>query len=398
MQNEGLSVYVHYPFCEAKCPYCDFNSHGINQPKFSLKYNDYKTLSNLYRAEIKYYFETILKSNLFRQKVKINTIFFGGGTPSLMNGELVFDIIQAILQYGYFENTEITLEANPSSIEAAKFADFSQAGVNRISIGVQALNEADLKVLGRVHSKNQALAAIDVARGIFDNYSIDLIYARHNQTLESWKEELNFALKNLVKNHISAYSLTIEKGTKYFELNRKGLITTPQGEAAEQFFEATNSILQEGGFENYEISNYAKNGAFSAHNAAYWSGADWIGIGPGAHSRITNNIGQRLAINNVYNPQKWSELLLTSGNGVQQNKILTSAELASELALMNLRYKGLDIAFIKDKFNIDILSFLHPKKVEQFCNDGFLNFDGTILKASFEGRKILNSLLCAILP
>jgi oxygen-independent coproporphyrinogen-3 oxidase len=228
--NFDLSIYIHYPFCKAKCPYCDFNSHRTDSSSSNLQWNDYSKFYEVYKSEIEYYARYILQG----QKRKIKTIFFGGGTPSLMSGELVGGVINEIKnkiasnpEDFVDKKIEITLEANPSSVEADKFVDFSSVGVNRLSIGLQALNDNDLKTLGRVHNLNESIKAVDIARQNFDNYSIDLIYARHKQSVQEWNGELNFAIKNLAKNHISAYSLTIERGTKYFNMHKKGDIIVP---------------------------------------------------------------------------------------------------------------------------------------------------------------------------
>ena len=396
-----ISIYIHYPFCIAKCPYCDFNSHSTSNNNL---WNNVESLSLSYKKEINYYFNNILEG----RKRNIKTIFFGGGTPSLMSPLLVRNIIINLFEiinvqdldlksndslYDILKDVEITLEANPSSVEANKFTEFKRAGINRVSIGLQALNDNDLKILGRVHNTKDILYAVDVAKNIFDNYSIDLIYARHNQNLEDWKSELEFAIKNLAKDHISAYSLTIEKGTKYFDMYSKGLINIPNQDLSSEFYDITNQILFDNGFKNYEISNYAKNNKESKHNISYWSGADWIGIGAGAHTRVTNSLKQRLAINNIHIPQKWYNSVMQQEHAIQKNTILSTKDLVSEIIIMNMRYNGIDCDYINNKFNINIFDFLNTKKLDFLKSQGLVLIQDSKIQATQNGKLILNSII-----
>lgn len=354
MQN--LSIYIHYPFCKAKCPYCDFNSH--------VRQNiEHERFEHAYLKELEY-FAPQTKNR------KITTIFFGGGTPSLMPTNLVAKIIEKISQLWQIDkNCEITLEANPTSFEAAKFHDFKKAGINRLSIGIQALNDEDLKFLGREHSAIEAINTIISAQKIFENYSFDLIYARPKQDLASWEKELTQAL-NLAANHLSLYQLTIEKGTKFFTQHKKGEFLMPNEELAAQFYELTNEITAQNGLELYEISNYAKKGFECKHNLAYWQSQDYLGIGAGAHGRAyldiahgrayfplslrysatnehyspshneINNETGRFATIMLHEPTKWLEKVEESGAAIQNMTAIENLELAEEIVLMALRLKS----------------------------------------------------------
>ncbi len=272
MNCEKLSFYIHYPFCKSKCPYCDFNSHISSNIDLG--------------AFLKAYFNEI---EFFAKNAKnrqISTIFFGGGTPSLMPTYFVDEILRKISKHFQIENhCEITLEANPTSFESAKFQEFKKAGINRLSIGIQALNDEDLKFLGREHSSKEAMQTIENARKIFDNFSFDLIYARPKQNLQNWQKELELALSFDTK-HLSLYQLTIEKGTPFFKDFRDKKFEMPSENLSAEFYETTNEIMAQNGFLHYEISNYCKKNFECKHNLIYWRGLDYAGVGAGAHSRI----------------------------------------------------------------------------------------------------------------
>jgi len=290
-QQGGFGLYIHWPFCEAKCPYCDFNSHvsrAIDQNAWRLAY-----LAELERAAA----ETSGRV--------LNAVYFGGGTPSLMDPDVVADVIAAIKRLWPSGNDlEITLEANPGSVEAGRFAAYRDAGISRVSMGIQALNDADLKRLGRIHSAQEALKAFDIARGTFDRVSFDLIYGRQNQTLAQWKAELKQAL-TLAIDHISLYQLTVEQGTAFGDRYNIGKLRgLPDDDLGADMFDATQNICGEMGMPAYEVSNHARDGAQSRHNLIYWRYGDYVGIGPGAHGRLTLG-GTKYATTAYSNPKRW---------------------------------------------------------------------------------------------
>jgi len=326
-----LSIYIHWPFCLSLCPYCDFNSHVAASI-------DHQRWQEGYTREIDY----------FADKIKgryIKSIFFGGGTPSLMQPFVIDGIINKIAKIGNLDhNTEITLEANPTSYETQKFIEFKASGINRVSIGVQSFNEQDLNNLGRKHSPGEAIAAIESASKIFERYSFDLIYARMGQSLDAWQEEIKFALK-LAGSHISLYQLTIEKGTPFYKLFHEGKLILPENEVSANMYEWTNDYLESLNFQRYEISNYAMPGQESIHNLNYWNYGEYIGIGPGAHSRIHNH-DTPVAIESVmmiHNPGKWLDNVEGKGHGIQTRGLLSSEEITEEALMMGTRLqKGLD--------------------------------------------------------
>ncbi|MFO1130041.1 MAG: radical SAM family heme chaperone HemW [Rickettsiales bacterium] len=283
-KNE-IAIYIHWPFCESLCPYCDFNSY-VN------KQIDHIAWKKRYLEEILFY-----KSIL--QNYQIRSIFFGGGTPSLMQPNTVFEILNLINTISDIRNAEITLEANPTSFEVAKFQDFKLAGINRVSLGVQSFDDNNLKFLGRNHSSKMAIAAIENSAKIFSNYSFDLIYALPNQTLDDWKKELEFSVK-FNSNHISLYQLTIEENTKFSAQYKAKKFYLPENNIANQMYLYTNKFLKKFDYNHYEISNYAKLGYESRHNLAYWEYLPYIGIGPGAHGRLHNKLKDIQEMKNLY--------------------------------------------------------------------------------------------------
>lgn len=361
-----LAIYIHYPFCKAKCPYCDFNSHvsnQVNEEEFILAY----------KKQLQYF------KNLVDQ-AEIVSIFFGGGTPSLMSPKMIAEIISTIdWHWGISNNAEITLEANPTSFESKKFTDFKAIGINRLSIGVQALNPKDLKFLGREHSEIEAIETIEFARKTFDNFSFDLIYARPEQNIDEWQKELRRAI-NLGSNHLSLYQLTIEKGTKFFGEWRNGKIIMPNEDLSADMYIATNELMASAGFEHYEISNYTNNNKPSVHNLCYWQMIDYIGIGAGAHSRIFfDNKIERTAIIMMHQPQKWLENSLKDGsNGIQSIQNLTKLDIQEELLLVSLRTnRGIRLDYLA-KYLPDLLVALTSKtshEVNQMIKNRYINFD-----------------------
>lgn len=355
-----LSIYIHYPFCEAKCGYCDFNSHvqaNIDHQKFL----------EAYCLELDYF------AKLIGPRV-VKTIFCGGGTPSLMPEFLLSGIFEKINKvFEVDKNCEITLEANPSSVEINKFANFKKIGINRLSLGIQAFNADDLKFLERVHDCNQAIKAIEVCQKNFDNFSFDLIYARPKQSIESWLEELNFALQFDTK-HLSLYQLTIEKGTKFFSQYQQKKFTLPDENLASELYLATNQIMQNHGFDNYEVSNYAKKNFQSQHNLTYWQSQEYLGIGAGAHSRITyQNEQNRRAIMLIHQPNSWLKKVFDQQNGIQTNDIIDNKALIEEILLMGLRLKeGISIKNFEQLIGQKFSAIFDQKKLAKLLNNSLL--------------------------
>ncbi|MDS9466828.1 radical SAM family heme chaperone HemW [Paracoccus sp. MBLB3053] len=327
----GFALYVHWPFCAAKCPYCDFNSHvtsGIDQARWL----------DAYRAEI-------ARLGTDAPGRVLNSIFFGGGTPSLMAPETVNGVIEAArAQWAFANDIEITLEANPTSVEMGRFRAYADGGVNRVSMGVQALNDADLRRLGRMHSVAEARAAFDIARDCFSRVSFDLIYARQDQDRAHWRRELNEALSMAV-DHLSAYQLTIEPGTAFGARHAKGgLKGLPDDDLSADMYQDTQEICAAAGMPTYEISNHARPGAESLHNLVYWRQGDWAAVGPGAHGRLTLTDG-RWATEAHRAPGAWLEAVENGGNGDSQRELLSLSDRAVEYLLMSLRLtEGMEVS------------------------------------------------------
>lgn len=366
-----LSIYIHWPFCLAKCPYCDFNSHVANS-------FDHDAFLKAYLAELDHYKDKILGRY-------IKSIFFGGGTPSLMDPKVIQNIIQKISDLGIVnDKTEITLEANPTSIEYNKFEAFREAGINRISVGIQALNDKDLKALGRMHSAKDAIKALEIAKKIFDNYSFDLIYTREGQDLAEWKDELDKALE-LSGRHISLYQLVIEKATPFHKLHRDGALSLPSNEVSADMYEYSLERLRSKGFERYEISNYAQPGFECRHNLTYWHYEDYLGIGPGAHSRIFEE-NQAFALMNYHKPDKWLRAALENKNGIQSRIKLNNNEILEEFMMMNLRLeKGLRLKKIKDFLGQEVQNMLNIFELEKFIKAGMVEFSDDYMKLTDMG-------------
>ena len=350
-----LSIYIHYPFCKAKCPYCDFNSHVQNE----INHQDFL---ECYNSELEFFAKKIGKR-------KITSIFFGGGTPSLMPSFLVAGILEKIVKLWTVENDcEISLEANPTSVESEKFKQFKKLGINRLSLGIQAFNAQDLKFLGRQHSPQEAINAIELAKKNFSNFSFDLIYARPQQTIENWRSELLQALE-FSTNHLSLYQLTIEKGTQFFSDFQRQKFIMPDENLASEFYDVTNSIMISKGFEHYEVSNYAKKNYQSRHNLCYWKSEEYIGIGAGAHSRIcfeSENFNKRNAIMMIHQPQAWLQKVKEQRVGIQSIQTVENIELIEEILLMGLRLKeGIAIAKIEEIINKKFTEIFEIKKLAQ---------------------------------
>ena len=374
-QNGGFGIYVHWPFCAAKCPYCDFNSHVQ-------KIIEEKQWVSAYLRELDRLFQTIGTRPL-------KTVFFGGGTPSLMSPDLVDQILSKIFSLWPRSNDlEVSLEANPTSVEAGRFKGYQQAGVNRISLGVQALNDADLKRLGRLHSVKEAHLAFDISRSTFDRVSFDLIYARQNQTLSDWRFELQQALSMAV-DHVSLYQLTIEQGTAFGDRYAIGKLSgLPNEDLGADLFEATQDICSKFGFPAYEISNHAKPGAECQHNMVYWRYGDYAGIGPGAHGRLTIN-GQRHATAAFRNPSDWLEAV-GKGCGDKVNEPLLAKDQAAEYLVMGLRINdGIDRA----RYNALSGRDLDPDKIADLLDQGLISVSNNAISASQRGRPVLNHII-----
>jgi putative oxygen-independent coproporphyrinogen III oxidase len=339
----GFGVYVHWPFCAQKCPYCDFNSHvrhgGIDEARFVAAYGrELETAARLIGPR------------------KVTSIFIGGGTPSLMSASAVDAVLGRIAAlWDVASDAEITLEANPSSVEAGRFRDYRAAGVNRVSLGVQSFSDAELKRLGRLHSSAEAVAAISIANDTFERTSFDLIYARPQQTTTDWRSELTQALA-LARSHLSLYQLTIEPDTPFQKLHAAGKLVVPDPEAALALYEVTQELTDKAGLRAYEISNHAMPGEESRHNLLYWRYGEYVGIGPGAHGRIVAD-GERCATSTERNPEAWAAQVETAGTGVIERQPLTRAEQADEMLLMGLRLsEGLDLD------RVERLSGLRPSE------------------------------------
>ena len=370
---EPLALYIHWPFCLAKCPYCDFNSHvreRIPQARFRAAL----------RRELAWEAERLGRR-------KLTSIFFGGGTPSLMEPETVAALIEdARRLFDPSDDIEITLEANPTSVEAERFAAFREAGVNRVSIGVQSLDPAALQMLGRQHSAAQAIAALETARAVFPRISFDLIYARPGQTLEAWRMELRQALA-LAADHLSLYQLTIEPGTKFEAMHRRGEIVLPDEDTAAALYEATAEEASRFGLLAYEVSNYAVPGGESRHNLTYWRYGDYAGIGPGAHGRITLSPRHIVATRRHRAPEPWAERVERHGHGTVEETTLQPADRAREMLLMGLRLaEGIDTARFARRTGVQLEAALEPSVLQQALDEGYLEWRNDRLAATAEGR------------
>ncbi len=380
-RNGGFGLYLHWPFCAAKCPYCDFNSHvsaAIDQRRWQAAY-----LSEIERIGS----ET--------EGRLLNTVFFGGGTPSLMDPELVAAILEKVrATWPVANDLEVTLEANPTSVESGRFRGYADAGVNRLSMGVQALNDPDLRRLGRMHSVAEAKAAFEIARAAFPRVSFDMIYARQDQTLGAWQAELREAMAMAV-DHLSLYQLTIEDGTAFGARHAAGgLRGLPDDDLAADMYLATQEVLAGAGMPAYEVSNHAESGSESRHNLIYWRYGDYAGIGPGAHGRLTLN-GKRLATDTPKAPAEWLRRVETSGTGELPREALSAKDQAAEYLMMSLRLsEGTDTRRYTDISG----QALDPGSIGQLSELGTVRQDGDRLIATDAGRAVLNAVIRELLP
>ena len=375
--KEAFGVYVHWPFCLSKCPYCDFNSHVRHQPI------DEERFASAFAREI----ETSAARAPGRE---VTSIFLGGGTPSLMKPQTVGAILDAIgRRWRVAPNAEVTLEANPTSVEATRFAGYRTAGVNRVSLGVQALDDASLKALGRLHTAREALDAVAIARKSFERYSFDLIYARPDQTPGMWADELKLAISEAAE-HLSLYQLTIEEGTPFFGLHAAGRLKTPDEAVARALYDVTQEVCGQHGLPAYEISNHARAGAECQHNLVYWRGEEYAGVGPGAHGRLDID-GVRHAIATEKRPEAWLMRVEASGHGVVTDDLLNSEERADEFLLMGLRLaEGIDPARYTDLSG----RALDPKRIAILREEGAIVVDDNgRLRVTQSGFPVLDAVV-----
>jgi putative oxygen-independent coproporphyrinogen III oxidase len=375
--KEAFGVYVHWPFCLSKCPYCDFNSHvrhvAIDEDRFA----------HAFAREI----ETTAARAPGRE---VSSIFLGGGTPSLMRPQTVGSILDAIGQHwSVASDVEVTLEANPTSVEATRFAGYRAAGVNRVSLGVQALDDASLKALGRLHTAREALDAVAIARRAFDRYSFDLIYARPDQTPRMWADELKIAIAEAAE-HLSLYQLTIEEGTPFFGLHAAGRLKTPDEALARALYDVTQEVCSAHGLPAYEISNHARAGAECRHNLVYWRGEEYAGIGPGAHGRLDVD-GIRHATATEKRPEAWLMRVEANGHGVVSDDRLNSEERADEFLLMGLRLaEGID----PERYAALSGRPLDPRRIAILREEGAISVDDTgRLRVTQAGFPVLDAVV-----
>ena len=374
------ALYIHWPFCLAKCPYCDFNSH----------------VREAIRADE---WGEALLADMRHEAAQaagepLESIFFGGGTPSLMPPSLVAALLQeAERQWGFAPGIEITLEANPSSVEAANFKALASAGVNRVSLGLQALDDETLRFLGRLHDAREGLAALQTAQEVFDRVSFDLIYARPGQTAEQWRAELQQAL-GLGTGHLSLYQLTIEPGTRFATDVRQGAFSPLDDDPAADLFALTRESTAAAGLPAYEVSNHARRGEESRHNMTYWRYQDYVGIGPGAHGRRGG-----VATLRHKKPENWREAVATKGNGLKEEPTLGAAEQASEALLMGLRLaEGVDLGALARRFEIGRERLVDPAKLALYESLGLAWREGERVGVTPQGMPLLDALLGELVP
>ncbi len=379
----GFAIYVHWPFCKSKCPYCDFNSHVRERVDHD------RWRAGLLR-ELDHYADLTAGRT-------VTSIFFGGGTPSLMEPATVGAIIDRVAQrWPVADRLEVTLEANPTSVEAGKFRAFRTAGINRVSLGIQALDDASLKFLGRQHNAAEATGAIELAARTFDRFSFDLIYARPGQTVAAWQAELAQALDYAV-GHLSVYQLTIEEGTAFYPLHARGDLVLPNEDLAGDLYEATQSQLTAAGLPAYEISNHARPGEESRHNLTYWRYGDYVGIGPGAHGRLTLD-GGKFATRAHRAPEIWLERVERDGHGAAAPDPVDRNSRGTELLMMGLRLsEGVRLARLVEETGRTLDDFVEPAALSRLIEGGFLTRDADRLVATSEGLQRLNAVLSAIL-
>ncbi len=380
----GFGVYIHWPFCLSKCPYCDFNSHvreGIDEARWTRA-----LLSELERA------------GEAAPGRKVTSIFFGGGTPSLMPPDTAAALIERVRAlWRCADNLEITLEANPGAAETERFAGFAGAGVNRLSLGVQSLDDEALRFLGRGHDRTEAIAAVTRARHLFERYSFDLIYARPGQSVGQMRAELGEALA-LTGGHLSLYQLTIEAGTAFHTAHRLGELVLPGQEHAARLYESASEMLAGAGLDAYEISNYAKPGQECRHNLTYWRYGEYVGIGPGAHGRVVRSDGSKIATRQIRLPEAWLRAVERDGHASEEPETLSPRARLEELLMMGLRLaEGVPRARIVEEAGVAFEEALDPEALAPLVEAGFLRCDELGLRATEAGRLRLDAVLGALL-
>ena len=382
MNAEPLAVYIHWPFCRSKCPYCDFNSH-VRDSVDAASWTRALMRDLEHQAEL-----TVGRA--------VGSVFFGGGTPSLMPPETVAALLDGVRSHwAVLPDLEITLEANPNSAEAGRFRAIAAAGVNRLSLGVQALDPAALRFLGRAHDREEAIAAIEHAREIFPRFSFDLIYARPGQSVAGWRRELEEAL-TLAGEHLSLYQLTIESGTAFATLAGRGELALPDEESTAALFEMTQERLAAGGLPAYEISNHARPGSECRHNLAYWRYEDYVGIGPGAHGRLSR-AGAKFATRQYRLPEKWLATVETEGTGLEETAAIDRETATEEMLMMGLRLvEGISRERLKQVSGRDAETVL-GRNLTPLIEGGFLTLDAERLAATPAGRQRLNAVLGSLL-
>lgn len=375
--DAGFGIYVHWPFCAAKCPYCDFNSHVRHQPV------DQARFAAAFERELSHFAE-------MTQGKVVQSVFLGGGTPSLMEPATVERVLTAISdRWSLDSNVEISLEANPTSVEAERFKGYRAAGVNRVSLGVQSLHDEDLKLLGRLHDAATARRAIETARATFPRLSFDLIYARPNQTLTQWEAELKDAIA-LAADHLSLYQLTIEEGTPFYTLYHAGKLTMPDQDLGAEFYDLTQKVTEAEGLPAYEVSNHAKPGAECRHNLVYWRYGDYVGVGPGAHGRLSVGVN-RMATSVERHPETWLEAVEQNGHGMIEFSGLNEEEQGDEFLLMGLRLtEGIDLK----RYEAFAHRSVDPKRLNDLLEHGMVEELGeNRVRATREGFFVLDAVV-----
>ena len=381
--DRGFGLYVHWPFCLSKCPYCDFNSHVRESI-------DHARWRAALLAELDHYADETAGRRL-------GSIFFGGGTPSLMEPATAAAVIdRAGTRWAFADDIEITLEANPSSVEAARFAGYRAAGVNRVSLGVQSLDDAALKSLGRRHDAAEARAAVALAHRQFDRVSFDLIYTRPGQTADAWRAELDDALA-MAGEHLSLYQLTIEPNTAFESAFRQGHLVMPDEDSAAALYELTQEMMEAAGRPAYEISNHARPGAESRHNLTYWRYGDYVGIGPGAHGRLTL-AAEKIATRQHRAPEAWLAAVEAAGHATRTRNVVPAPERGTEMLMMGLRLaEGVSRAAFPKETGMDLIEAVDGAALARLADAGYVTLDDVALRATREGRQLLDAVLAALL-
>ncbi len=366
------AIYVHWPFCLKKCPYCDFNSHVRDEVSH-----------DRWRAALTREIDSFAERF---PNLSASSIFFGGGTPSLMEPETVAAVVERVRHHWGEDEIEVTLEANPSSVEAGRFRAYREAGVNRLSVGIQSLRDDALQFLGRLHNAGEALKALEVARDYFERVSFDLIYARPQQSLEDWRAELTEALQ-FSPTHLSLYQLTIEEGTAFYHQYKRGKFSLPDEDEAAALYDLTQEITEKAGLPAYEISNHAKPGEESQHNLTYWKGGFYVGVGPGAHGRVPDfTTWGALAHNQIKRPEDWLASVEQFGHGTEHVEEVDSTEHAIERLMMGLRLrKGVQAA--------RLLHVIDEEELNSLCLSGHVGRVGSRIWLTEKGRPLLNFIL-----